>query len=172
MSQVRGKAQLIAPTVASIMARDVISVTPKDTLRHALGLMRTNTINRLPVVKDHLQNRQKLVGIVSERDVRLAARSPVLAETKREVLESLEKVHVGDVMKTGVVTVEDTASIVDATKLMRVSHVGGLPVTDAAGNLVGMCTRTDLLDQLIRVYEPLDSGPSSSSDQKEVAASK
>ena len=51
-------------------------------------------------------------------------------------------------MKTGVVTVENAAPILEAAKLMRVSKVGGLPVLDKAGSLVGMCTQSDLLDHL------------------------
>jgi len=38
---------------------------------------------------------------------------------------------------------------------MRVSNVGGLPVVDEKGDLVGIITRTDLLDHLIRLLEPL-----------------
>ena len=51
-------------------------------------------------------------------------------------------------MKTGVVTVENEASVLEAAKLMRVSNVGGLPVLDKAGSLVGICTKSDLLDHL------------------------
>lgn len=51
-------------------------------------------------------------------------------------------------MKTAVVTVEDTAPVIEAAKLIRVSRIGGLPVTDTAGKLVGVCTQSDLIDHL------------------------
>ncbi len=55
-------------------------------------------------------------------------------------------------MKAGVVTVESNAPIIEAVKLMRVSKVGGLPVLEN-GTLVGICTRSDLLDHLY-VFSP------------------
>lgn len=55
-------------------------------------------------------------------------------------------------MKTGVVTVDNTAPVLEAAKLMRVSKVGGLPVLDTAGSLVGICTGSDLLDHLYVIF--------------------
>ncbi len=43
-----------------------------------------------------------------------------------------------------------------AAKLMRIRNVGGLPVLNSEGNLVGIVSRRDMLDHLIRILEPLD----------------
>merc|ERR1711879_841853 len=113
-------------------------------------------IHRLPVVDSN--NPTKVVGIVTERNLRLAADSPFLEESAQEVLEHLAKHKVGEIMRSSVTTVTDDASIVEAAKIMRVSNVGGVPVLDKQGQLVGIITRTDMIDHLIRVLEPLDEG--------------
>lgn len=55
-------------------------------------------------------------------------------------------------MKTGIVTVDANAPILEAVKLMRVSKVGGLPVLDKSGSVVGICTKSDLQDHLYDLY--------------------
>jgi acetoin utilization protein AcuB len=166
--------------VRDIMAKPVLTTTPDTALNVALGTMLQKRIHRLPVVDS--SNPNKVVGIVTERNLRLAADSPFLEESAQEVLEHLAKHKVGEIMRSSVTTVTDDASIVEAAKMMRVSNVyvlpphritpvidpypplpyppfsGGVPVLDKQGQLVGIITRTDMIDHLIRVLEPLDEG--------------
>merc|ERR1711941_228907 len=139
--------------VRDIMAKPVFTTTPDTALNVALGTMLQKRIHRLPVVDPN-----KVVGIVTERNLRLAADSPFLEESAQEVLEHLAKHKVGEIMRSSVTTVTEDASIVEAAKMMRVSNVGGVPVLDKQGQLVGIITRTDMIDHLIRVLEPLDEG--------------
>ncbi len=138
--------------VSELMTRDVITVRPDTPLDEALGLMLNNHVRRLPVVDEA----GRLVGIVSDRDVRLAADSPFLQETPEEAVEHLAQHTVGEIMHTAVHTIEAEAPVVEAAKLMRVARVGGLPVVNDAGNLVGIITRSDLIDHLIRLLEPVE----------------
>lgn len=69
----------------------------------------------------------------------------------------LQKLHahkVESIMTKQVMTVELDTPIVEAAKLLRVSGYGCVPVVQDK-KLVGMCTRTDMLDQLIRTLEPI-----------------
>merc|ERR1711879_692766 len=142
--------------VRVIMAKPVLTTWADTALNVALGTMLQKRIHRLPVVDSN--NPTKVVGIVTERNLRLAADSPFLEESAQEVLEHLAKHKVGEIMRSSVTTVTDDASIVEAAKIMRVSNVGGVPVLDKQGQLVGIITRTDMIDHLIRVLEPLDEG--------------
>jgi CBS domain-containing protein len=59
-------------------------------------------------------------------------------------------------MAKSVITVDDDATIVEAAKLMRVADIGAVPVLKkGTQELIGICTRTDLVDHLIRIMEPL-----------------
>lgn len=50
-----------------------------------------------------------------------------------------------DVMTTDVVTARPDMSVVDVAKLLLAHRIGGMPVVDAAGNLVGMVSDGDLM---------------------------
>ncbi len=138
--------------VRDLMTPNPITVRPDTQLDEALSLMLNNNVRRLPVVDED----GRLVGIVSDRDLRLAADSPFLQETPDEVLEHLAQHRVGEIMHTALHTIEETAPVVEAAKLMRVARVGGLPVVNRTGNLVGIITRSDLIDHLIRILEPVE----------------
>ncbi len=76
------------------------------------------------------------MGIVSDRDLRLAANSPFLHSSAAEIMEELSHHKIGEVMRTAVVTIEEDATIVEAAKMMRVRNVGGLPVMNSNGTLL------------------------------------
>eukprot|EP01116_Phalansterium_solitarium_P020124 TRINITY_DN5842_c0_g1_i1.p2 TRINITY_DN5842_c0_g1~~TRINITY_DN5842_c0_g1_i1.p2 ORF type:complete len:179 (-),score=75.96 TRINITY_DN5842_c0_g1_i1:237-773(-) len=144
-------------TVADVMTREVVFTNPDTTLDAALLSMLSAGCHRLPV----LDTDGKLLGIVSDRDFRLAARSPFV-DTTDQIVADLKHHKVHEVMTTTMITVESSAPIVEAVKLMRVARVGGLPVvesvqtaTGSVERVVGIITRTNLLDCLIRQYEPV-----------------
>ncbi len=135
--------------VRDIMSTDLVTITPEESLAEALLRMRRHDVRRLLVTDE-----SGLVGIVTDRDVRLAADSPFLDETPAEAFQKLAEHRVADIMTTSLTTIEPQAPIVDAAKLVQVARVGGLPVVDDNDNLVGIVTRTDLIDHLIRLLEP------------------
>ncbi len=70
-------------------------------------------------------------------------------------LTELCHLQVGDVMSRPLRTCAREDTIVDAAKLMRVGDVSSLAITGEDDLVVGVVTRSDLIDQLIRIYEPL-----------------
>ncbi|HKZ84189.1 MAG TPA: CBS domain-containing protein [Anaerolineae bacterium] len=127
------------PRLSDIMTRDPVSVSPSDTLRVVLERMRQRNCRRLPVVEGG-----KLVGIVSDRDVRLALNSPFILRERREDETLLERVVVAECMTPDPVTLPPDASVLDAARLIHERKFGGIPIVDA-GKLVGIVTETDLL---------------------------
>ena len=143
--------------VRDIMLPDPPVVSPDDSLGMAGRMMLEHNQRRLAVVDDE----GHLAGIISDRDLRLAADSPLLEETSAEMLETLQKHTVREIMTTAVHTIEADAPIVEAAQLMRVAKVGGLPVVefDDSGNrerLVGMVNQSMLLDYLIMLLDDAD----------------
>jgi CBS domain-containing protein len=57
-------------------------------------------------------------------------------------------VTVGDVMNRAPVTIGPEASLFDALMLMRIHDISGLPVVDAAQNVVGVLSQKDLARSL------------------------
>jgi acetoin utilization protein AcuB len=139
------------------MTRDPLVVAPDQPLADALRLTRARRIRHLPVVEEG-----RLVGIVSDRDVRLAMPSP-LTEPDDERVAFLDRTPVSSVMKRDPVTVGPYDSVEDAAKEMRRRRIGAIPVTDAHGRLVGILSESDVLDAFVELL-----GPAGASSRLEV----
>lgn len=135
--------------IAAWMKHPVTSVKPRDTALHARELMEQRRVNQLPVVVDG-----RLVGIVTDRDLRDAFPSVFAsAESARRRRRAIEAdpatIPVEDVMTHEVRTLTPEALLVDAARVMRRERIGALPIVDKGGKLVGILTRSDLLDAFV-----------------------
>ncbi|MGQ9490456.1 MAG: CBS domain-containing protein [Anaerolineae bacterium] len=131
--------------VADIMTPNPVTVTPRNAIRTAINLMREGGYRRMPVV-----DRGRLVGIITDRDLRRAANSPFVVREQWYDNFILDHIEVGSCMTPNPLTIEPSAPIVEAAQLMRNHKIGGLPVV-ADGHLVGIITETDLLNFLIEL---------------------
>jgi len=131
--------------VADWMKLPTHVVKPRDTVAHARALLEEHRINQLPVAVNG-----KLVGIVTDRDLRDAPRalelSAAAAKGRREgARPRASGIPVEAVMSEGVLTIGPDAGLEEAASLMRRQRVGALPVV-SNGRLVGILTRSDILD--------------------------
>jgi acetoin utilization protein AcuB len=130
--------------VARRMMRNPVFVDENDSMKKAMDFLKERGIRHLPVLKGG----EKLVGIVSERDIKQASPSPATALEIREIYYLLDKVKVKQIMTRRVYTVSSTTSIEEAALIMREKKIGCLPVVDG-GKLVGILTETDILDAFL-----------------------
>jgi acetoin utilization protein AcuB len=124
-------------------------VKPLDSVQHARELMEKHRVNQLPVTVDG-----RLVGIVTDRDLRDASPSvfeAVPGRRRRLPADADPKsITIEGVMSPSVLTIGPADSVVEAARTMRRERIGSLPVVEG-GKLVGMLTRSDLLDAFIAV---------------------
>jgi acetoin utilization protein AcuB len=125
------------------MKSDPITVSPEDSFRHAMTLIRQRGIRHLPVVEDG-----RLVGIVTDRDLRQASPSPATSLEVHELHFLLERVRIREIMTTKVHTVTPDSPIEEAARLMLRYKIGGLPVVQGE-SLVGILTETDILKAFV-----------------------
>lgn len=129
-------------TVGQVMTTDVFTVHPEDVVDLAASLMEWEHIRHVPVE----DNDGKLVGIVSHRTLlRLLGRG-VGTESKRPVA-------VREIMKPAPLTVRPETSVLESIDIMRKHKVSCLPITTAAGQLLGIVTERDFLDVAARLFE-------------------
>ena len=139
--------------VRDIMSTLLHTVTPEDDLATALHLMSDHNVRRLPVTHSD-RGDTVVVGMLSDRDVRLAANSPYLDTDVARIVELLHEVKVADVMTEDFVSVAAEAPVAAAAELMLEHHFGGLPVVEWEADrrfLVGVVTRSDMLARLIEL---------------------
>jgi acetoin utilization protein AcuB len=125
--------------VRDYMSQPVVTILPSTPVSEALKTMRERSIRRLPV----LDASDRLVGIVSDRDLLHAEPSPATSLSIWEIAYLLGRLTVEKVMTTEVLTVEPTTPIEAAAQLMVDHKIGGLPVVDG-GRVVGVITETDI----------------------------
>ena len=123
--------------VQDYMTPRPITLRTDTDFKSALQLMQQHAIHHLPV----LDADARLVGIVAERDLMFAA------------LRFLgSSVDVDHVMHRNVVTATPDMSVADAASLMVTHSIGGLPVTDPSGNVVGVITESDVFRAFVRMH--------------------
>ncbi len=128
-----------------IMHTDLITVAPKTTLVEAKELLEAKQIDHLLVVND----KKKLVGIVSDRDLKQNWASPATSLSTHELNYLLQKVLVSMIMIKTVVTVPTSTTIERAALIMQQNRISALPVMED-GELVGIITSTDVMGVLLQ----------------------
>lgn len=132
--------------VSARMTPSPVIVPPNTAIADAFSLMKINKFRRLPVVEDG-----KLVGIVTDRDLREVSPSPATTLSVFELNYLLGKLQVKDIMKKAVITIRDDATIEEAALAMYTNKIGGLVVVDAAGGVAGVITETDIFKCLVDI---------------------
>jgi acetoin utilization protein AcuB len=138
--------------VGERMSRPVISVAPETPVHDALAMFKKEHIRRAPVIKDG-----KLLGIVTENDLRNASPSPATTLSVWELNYLVSKVTVKQVMSKKVKTIDVDTPIEEAARIMTDSAIGGMPVT-REGKIVGMITETDLFKVFLELMGAREKG--------------
>lgn len=132
--------------VAQRMTAKPIIISPSTTVAEATEIMRNNKIRRLPVVEQG-----KLVGFLTDRDLREVSPSPATALSIFELNYLLAKMQVKDIMVKKVVTIDQEATIEEAALIMYNQKIGGMPVVNNHGEVVGVITETDIFKTFVDV---------------------
>ncbi len=142
--------------VAGAMSHDPVVVRPETPLKEAIKILAERHFSGLPVVDDAGQ----LIGIISETDLMwqetgvtppayinfldsvIFLKNPATYE--RDLHKALGQT-VGEVMSSDPISVSPDKSLKEAAQLMHDKKVHRLPVLDAAGHVVGILTRGDII---------------------------
>ena len=130
--------------VRDIMVKEVATLDVNDELSLANDIMRLGRIRHLPVVEG-----QKLVGIVSERDLFRSSLAQALGYASEATRDLMKTLRIKDVMVPAVVIVSPETPLCDAVALMVEKKIGCLPVVENDG-LVGLITETDIMVQYLK----------------------
>lgn len=129
------------------MTQDVITVTPDTSMMKASKILKENRIRRLPVVDAE----GRLIGIVSDRDIKEASPSKATTLDMHELYYLLSEIKVKDIMTRDPFTVRADDTVETVALNMIEKRIGGLPVVDDAGKLVGIISDSDVFKVLITI---------------------
>ena len=129
------------------MTSDVITVTPEISMFKAGKLMKEHGIRRLPVIDGD----RRVIGIVSDRDVKAASPSKATTLDMHEVYYLLSELKIKDIMTPNPVTVGELDTVEKVALLMLEKGIGGLPVVGADEKLIGIITEHDIFTVLVSI---------------------
>jgi acetoin utilization protein AcuB len=125
--------------VKDLIGRSPISVGRDTTVLEARQLMHERRIRHLLVMED-----DRLVGIVTDRDIRLNLPSPATTLSVWEINYLIARLTVGQVMTKTVIVVEPDRSAREAAYLLLSEKIGALPVVDGE-RVIGLVTESDFV---------------------------
>jgi acetoin utilization protein AcuB len=131
--------------ISEWMTTVAIAVTPSTPVSEARELMRRKRIRHLLVTEE-----ERLVGIITDRDIRLNLPSPASSLSVWEVNYLITKLTVGEAMTRSLITIRPDRPVAEAVRLMLEHKIGALPVTENE-RVVGIITETDLLRAFAQV---------------------
>lgn len=133
--------------VRDVMTTNPTVIAPTDTLQTALEKM-AEVGRRLPVVQEG-----RLVGIITDRDLRLSMNSPLILRERWQDDYLLQHTYVSTYMTTNPTTISPDSPLQTAANLMLDGRFSGLPVVDEDHHVVGIITVTDLMHALISLLD-------------------
>ena len=128
-----------------VMTPDPVTIGSNHSIGTALAKMRRGGFRRLPVVEHG-----KLIGIITDRDLRLAMNSPYVLREGWYDSYLMEHIEVRSCMTSKMVTASANDDLVSIVALMEEHKIGGLPIVED-DQLVGIITETDLMNCLIEL---------------------
>ena len=130
--------------VKNWMSKTVITADVNDSMNKVMDLMKKHGIGMLPVME-----KGKLVGIVTDRDLKRSSASDATTLEVHELLYLISKIKVENIMTKDPITVPFDFTVEEAAEVLMKNRISGAPVTDQKGQIVGTITKGDLFRVLI-----------------------
>jgi acetoin utilization protein AcuB len=128
------------------MSKDLVTIDEDTSIMKASKVMKQNDIQHLPVL-----SKGRLVGIVSDRDLKEATPSKATTLDIHEMYYLLDKIVVKSLMSKTLFTITPGDTVEKAAAVMLKNHISALPVVDAKGALAGILTKGDVFRAFVSI---------------------
>ncbi|MBI5585803.1 MAG: CBS domain-containing protein [Deltaproteobacteria bacterium] len=126
------------------MTSDVMTIDEDTSMMKASQIMKENNVRRLPVM-----HKGKLVGMVTDRDIKEASPSKATTLDVHELYYLLSELKVKDIMSKNIISIGPEDTVEKAAVIMLEHRISGLPVVNDKGKLVGIITQGDIFKVLV-----------------------
>ena len=132
--------------VKNWMSKDIKAIRADDTIKHAAKLQNGNITGVLLVFDNN-----KLVGIVSDRDLARTSVSEFITMDKTEIQNFLSDIKVKQIMSPHPLTVTREHTMDETAEILLKHRISAAPVVDDGGKVVGIINRNDIMQFLMSV---------------------
>lgn len=122
------------------MATAILTVDANTSVMRATRTMKENNIRRLPVL-----SHGKLIGVVTDRDLKEASPSSTSEIDIHEMYYLLSEMKIKDVMTDKCISLKQDDTLEKAALVMLKERISGIMILDDDENLVGLLSETDIL---------------------------
>jgi acetoin utilization protein AcuB len=126
------------------MNKEVITIRVGDSMHEAIDKMKHHSVSMFPVMK-----KGRLVGVVSDRDLKKASASDATALEKHELEYLLYRIRVLDIMTRNPITVSPDDTLEEAAARLLINDISGAPVVDVEGLVVGTISQREIFMALV-----------------------
>ena len=141
--------------ISDYMTADPMTISADMLLPEARQLLTDNHFRHLPVV----DNEKKLIGVVSDRDLRSAYPSSILDdETQEATFAKIEQCCVGDIMSKNCSCLGLDSTLDDALMVFDRDKVGALPVVTEDDEVIGIFSMRDLTAAYKKLFGVAEKG--------------
>ncbi|WZL79976.1 CBS and ACT domain-containing protein [Vallitaleaceae bacterium 9-2] len=141
--------------VGNKMITDIISVSPDASISQAFQKMHERGVSQLPVVQNG-----KLVGLITETLLSEFTPSKATTLSIYELNYILGKTKVDSIMEKDVITCSEDMLIEEVAKIMNANDINMVPVINDNQTLVGIISRSDIIESFIEITGAMDPGGS------------
>ena len=128
------------------MSKDLVTIDADTSIMKASRVMKQNEIQHLPVL-----SQGRLVGIVSDRDLKEATPSKATILDIHEMYHLLDTITVKSLMPKKIFTITPGETVEKAAAVMLKHHISALPVVDPGGTLAGIITKGDIFRAFVSI---------------------
>jgi acetoin utilization protein AcuB len=128
------------------MTKDPVTITDETSMMKAIHIMKERRFRRLPVLHEG-----KLVGLVTDRDMKEASPSKATTLDVHELYYLLAELQIKEIMTRNPLAVSPEDTVEHAAQLMLEKTISGLPVVDDTGHLVGIITQSDVFKAFMHI---------------------
>lgn len=130
--------------VKNWMSKPAITIDADDPMNDAIKLLKNHNIKMLPVME-----KDKLVGIVTDRDLKRASASDATSLEIHELLYLISKIKIREIMTKSPITVSQDYTVEETAEILLKHNISGVPVVDQYRDVVGTITQNDIFRILI-----------------------
>jgi len=130
--------------VKNWMSKPAITLDANGSMHDAIKLLKHYNIRMLPVME-----KSKLVGIVTDRDLKRASASDATSLEIHELLYLISKIKIKEIMTKNPITVPEDYTVEETAEVLLKHKISGVPVVDQFGAVIGVITQNDIFRILI-----------------------
>ncbi len=130
--------------VKNWMSKPAVTIDANDFMNDAIKLLKHHNIKMLPVLE-----KGKLVGIVTDRDLKRASASDATSLEIHELLYLISKIKIKEIMTKNPITVPQDYTVEETAEILLKHNISGVPVVDRYHDVVGTITQNELFRILI-----------------------